>query len=228
MKKLFLNVLAIALLTSTFISCDILGMNDAAMDSEEVATKVKEAVTKNVDATKWKIYEITWAEGEELGNKLSSINLTLVNKDGDYFTQKIDLNNKHEFVAEEVKEPTIPESARSKIVYDEVVGIDCSKLDGKAIVKQIEAVKTLIPAEYEFKSVKSYNIEEDVHRIDHMDKLRSNFNKKGKKYGEQSTSITLNVLKKGEGTQMEGRHITTNYYSIPFVMKEDGSWEIEE
>lgn len=228
MKKLSLNILAIALLMITVVSCDRLGLNDAAMDSEEVATKVKDAVTKNVDATKWKIYEISWSEGEKLGNKLSYIRVSLVNKDNNYATQILTLNEKHEFIAEEVKEPVIPKATRDQIVYDEVVGIDCNKLDGKLIMKHVEAAKALIPSEYEFESVESYAIEEDVHRVHKMDRLLSKTNTEQKKYGKQSASLSLNVVKKGEGAKMEGRHITTNYYTLPFKVNEDGSLEIIE
>lgn len=227
MKKLFLSVFAMTLFATVFVSCDRLGLNDPAMDSEEAAAKVKEAVAKNIDATKWKIFEITWDEGEELGNKLGSIYLTLANKEGDYFTQKISYNKEHEFVAEEVKEPILPKRTRDQIVYEEVVGIDCNKLDGKTIVKHIEAAKALIPEEYEFKSVEYYKIKEDVNRISYTERSMKSYHKAKKQYGKQSPSIKLNVLKKGEGTKMEGRNITTNYYSFLFTMKEDGSWEVE-
>lgn len=230
MRKLTLRMLVIALLATVFASCGkmsgALGMNDIDMDKEEAVTKVKEVITKNVDATKWKIVEISWSESDKLSNSIGYINLQLVDKEGNISSQSFSLNNEHEFVANEVKESITPKVARNTLVFEEVKGIDVNKLDGQQILKQLEAAKALIPADYNFKSIESYNITEDVRRLtkmSHLSKIKDT-----KVYGKQNVNLKINTTKKEEGTEVKGRQIITNYYTIPFIVKEDGSVEIRE
>ena len=229
MKNISVQILLVFLCTVTLSSCSklagIFGMKDVAMDTEEVATAIKEAVTKNVDAKKWKIYEVRWSEGKELGNKLGSIDLAVIDAENNYYTLPITLNDDHEFVAGDVVESNIPASSRPQILYTEVAGIDVNKLDGALIVKQIEAAKALIPDDYEFKSVERYGIEQDVHRIGKMDHL---LKKEEKQYGKNSITFSLNTVKKGEGAQRRGRQILTNYYQVPFVVSEDGTVKMKD
>lgn len=233
MKTVSLKIPAGAVLAVALVSCGIvggaLGLKDVPMDAEDVAVAVKGAVANGVDTSVRKIYEISWSEEGKLTNNLAYIRVQLVDKDGDYCSQSFHLNDDHDLVAEEIKMPSTPKSARHKIVYEEVTGIDVNKLDGAQIVKQLEAAKALIPEEYEFRSVESYSIEEDVHRVGMIDEMMARTHKKSnKKYGAQRVRFTLNVVKKGEKSEWEGRRVVTNYYSIPFVVKEDGSVEMVE
>ena len=232
MRTFSISILSVCMLAVAFTSCGklgrALGSEDVSMDSEEVAAKVKELVTKHVDASKWKIYEITWYENEELGNDLGGMKLTMINKDNKYYTQTIRQNNTKEYVVDELEEPIMPKSVRAEIMFDQVVGIDFNKLDGKLIAKQLEEAKALIPAEYEFKSVASYTIEEEVKKIGKMDKLSPKKGNDDNKYGKQTVSFELNALKQGEGKEMKGRQIITNYYPISYSVQEDGSVKIDE
>lgn len=218
--QILLAMLCVAALTSCGKVADALGLKGIALDKEEVVTTVKDVVIKNVDAKKWKIYEIRWSEKEELGNNLGNIDLAVIDAENNYYTLPITQNTSNEFIVGEVKESSIPASSRAKILYEEVIGFDMNKLDGAAIIKQIEAAKALIPAEYEFKSVAKFAIKEDVRRIGKSDHLRK---VDKKQYGKQSVKFTLNALKKGEGVEMKGRQIITNYYDFNFEENEDGT-----
>lgn len=228
MKKLLFELAIVISLVTTITSCtSILGKN-IQMDSPEAIQAIKDAIKNNIDLTTFKITEISWSgkgSREKLDNKLGYLNVDLVDKNNKAYLQQFTLNKEGKFAGEDMKEKS------REIYYEFVKGIDVDKLDAAIISKQLDEAKPLIGEEYEIKALESYSISEKT-----LDMSTKSINEKNPffkghnpdEYGSMSTRFTLDLLKKGEDKEINGRNITTNYYEVDFKVDENGKLEINE
>ncbi len=216
MKAKLTSLIAATAIATAVSSCGGgLGFGKIAMDSEEAVNKVKDIVTESVNPSEWKLVEIEWNEGtsdrEKLGNDLGqgSIFVKMVRANGQVFTQG--------FVGQLGFKPTdlSPDHWYDEgLDYDKVTPIDASKLDPAAIVAQIDKAKSMIPEDYEFKSVASYEITAGI---------PASSSGKGEYTTAQTAEFRVNVVEKGNETVSNAGSTSIIYYEIDFDVDADGN-----
>lgn len=216
MKKplLYLSAACVAALCS---GCGSLGIGGPKMDTAEATTLVQETVTKNIDRSQWKIYNIRWQEGEELGNELLQVTVGLVNPSGDCFTQSFILSGPAKGTVSELRQAT----GRNRVEFEKVTGIDPAMIDPAAIQKQYEAAKAMIPENYTFKSIGRYEIGETLSSgVELFDR--------GKNVGAIETEFDVRVTENGKEMIESAGKRSIQYYEVVFDVGPDGSVEMRE
>ena len=202
LKNLFMT-LVIAIFISSCSSA-----NDCTMASDEGVAKVKELVKKHVDINECKIYRIEWKEDwkeRKLENVLSQISVDYIDKkDNDYnltykYTTAIEIDGMN---AEEIR-------------HNIASG-------GELVILQEEG------KQYEFKSVEKYMLYMRPVPKDYEDHWKKWGDDKKKEYRQLRQMFELNFIKKDEQKEVRGRHVWTNYYTVPFETNEAGEVEIEQ
>lgn len=127
------------------------------MDTKECIEKVSEIVQKNVNTNDWKIVKIRIVEDcstdGKLGNKFSSISVDLVDKNGEAYTQSYIYN------PSVISDLSTASTAFYKADPKDIEPIDVKKaLDPERVLKVINDAKSMIPQEYEFLALESYEI----------------------------------------------------------------------
>lgn len=221
MKRTIINFLAATVLTLAAASCNGTGgFGQLAMDSPEAVTKVKELVTENVSPNEWKLVEVGWTEGnsdnEKLSNNLNQgyVSVKMVKSNGQVFTQS--------FIGQLGWKPSdiTPDHWYDEgLDYAKTTPIDASKLDPSAIVKYIDAAKKMVPAEYEFKSLGSFEITAGI---------PAGSSGKGEYTDKQTINFTLNVTEKGNETVSNAGTTSTIYYELHFEVDADGQLTMKE
>ena len=105
--------------------------------------------------------------------------------------------------------------------YETTVGIDLTKLDAAQIAAQIAQAKTMLPEGHSFKSVGSYQIEEDVPAGNSV------FNR-NKTFGKQHTSFVVRFTEDGKETESSAGKTSYIYYEAEVTVEPDGTLSIEE
>ena len=105
--------------------------------------------------------------------------------------------------------------------YETTVGIDLTKLDAAQIAAQIAQAKTMLPEGHTFKSVGSYQIEEDVPAGNSV------FNR-NKTFGKQHTSFVVRFTEDGKETESSAGKTSYIYYEAEVTVEPDGTLSIEE
>lgn len=213
MRQIFKHLAATLAVAATFSSCSTL--TGYPTDAEASYAKAIELTKKSVDTDKFKIYSLTFMEGETLSDNLFLVSVKMVNRDNKAFSQSYYMNG---------LEPTaLRDALRSSEApeYETTVGIDLSKLDSEQIAAQIAQAKTLLPEGHTYKSVGRYEIEEDV--PSGISSLNRN-----KKFGQQHTSFIVRFTEDGKETESSAGKTSYIYYEAKVTVEPDGTLSIEE
>lgn len=223
LKKLFMaSVAAVAV-----SSCS--PANDCTMASDEGVAKIKELVKANVDMGKYKIYRIEWMEdGNErkLENVLSQISVDYIDKEDNDYNLTINYID-GEFVPEK------PEKGKSVLnSYEYTTAIDIDEVNAEEIRNNIayggEQVNLQEDGkQYEFKSVEKYVLYMRPVPKDYEDNWKKRGDEYKQEYRQLRQMFELNFIKKDEQKEVRGRHVWTNYYTVPFETNEAGKVVIE-
>ncbi len=194
LKNILFSVAALLL----FSACDAIGsMGSPQMDTPEAPAKVKELL-KSIDTNEWKVVSISWSE-DELDNTMYSLFIDMVDKSGGAYTQA--------FMAPLGWKPNAPDVSGffTEVDPKDIPAIDMEKmLDGKRIMQHIDAAKKMIPAEYQFKSLASYTIDNTT------------------KNEDSAETFSINVTEKGKETVKSAGQETLVYYTLEFSVRPNG------
>lgn len=162
MKKITLLCMALFAVFAV-VSCDKFKSATEAisgvikMDTKECIEKVSEIVQENVNTNDWKIVKISISEDcstdGKLENKFSSISVDLVDKNGEAYTQSYIYN------PSVISDLSTASTTFYKADPKDIEPIDVKKaLDPERVLKVINDAKSMIPQEYEFLALESYEI----------------------------------------------------------------------
>lgn len=211
--RFIFKLLAATVVTAALSSCSAL--TGYPTDAEATYAKAIELTKKNVDTDKFKVYSVSFLEGEQLSDDLMLVTVKLVNKDNRAFSQSYYMNGLAPTDLRDVQQTfEAPE-------YATTVGIDLDKLDPKLIAEQIAQAKTILPEGHSFKSVGRYEIEETVPAGN------SAFNR-GKTFGEQHTTFIVRFTEDGKETESSAGKTSYIYYEGKVTVGADGTLSIEE
>ena len=224
-----LKILFVVLVAAMAVS-SCTSVNDCAMASDEGIAKIKELVKNNVDINEYKVYRIEWGEDRDerkLENILSRISVDYIDKEDNDYTLIINYTD-GEFVPEESTKKKYASNS-----YEYSTGIDIDKVNAEDIRNTIARGGELVllqeeGKQYEFKSVEKYVL--------YMRPVPKDYEGRWKKWGDEHKQefrqlrqmFELNFTKKDEQKEVRGRHIWTNYYTVPFETNEAGEVEIEQ
>lgn len=221
--KLTRKAALVAVAALAFSSCSFLG-KDYGMASEEGIAKIKELIAANVKLDECKIYRLEWKEDDndrKLENILTQININYIDKSNDEYVINI-TNVKGDFVATE------PDCmSDDKYSYEMTKGIDLNTITYDYIQKLTDDALEVFKQEedseiYELKSAEEYRFYvSPVSITTSPDKRNADWFKKS--HETIDVSFALNFINKEENPEVKGRHIWTNYYSIPFTVDENGA-----
>lgn len=225
LTKTLLGVLAGSCMLS---SCS--SGNHLSMVSDEGVAKVKELVRANVDSTQNKIYRLEWQEDDrdrKLDNLLSTINISYIDKNNNDFLLTIHLEDGEFVVDEPIK------SKRQLHAYEQSTPIDLNKIDAAYLQKvgteadELFCTQNEEGDQYEVKSVERFCFRTDPVSLDRVDLWERDEEYRAE---HQITKLTfeLNYTKKGETPETKGRAVWTNYYTVPFVVNEQGEVTFDE
>lgn len=178
------------------------GAGSVKMNSSKAVEMVMEQVGK-VDADKYQILEIAWSEGEKLSNNPRYVDVTLLDKEGKRYSQQFDIFDDKELSFSEMPDFASRFPGYKAPEYKPLTLPD--DVNAEKVVREMESAIGQLPEEFVFQSVYQYNIERNSDT------------------GELERRLVLRVTKKGESKEVDGRHITTTYYEIPFEIASDGS-----
>lgn len=204
----FQKVFMLAMTVILFAACGKSGLKNlrgVKMDTEDAVEQAKEIAEDNIKPDQWKIISVTWSEGsgnKELSNEATMFTYELVDKAGRVWSQS--------FTAENDWEASKPTDAgwdkwHKNLNPKDVPGIDMANLNPAEVMKDIEAAKALIPAEFEFKSMDSYTMNT---------------------YDDPKVSIKLNVIEKGKETVSNAGQTSTVFYELDFRKNAKGKMEL--
>lgn len=205
MKKILLPMLTLAVTLLT--ACET--FKPIKMDSPEALAKVQE-MGKDIPSDA-KVYSVEWHEGTSdeqlLSNNLTGgiILITAYKADGtDCSVSAYSLEG--EWKKSEDKEKEDKSESYNAVKDNKPIDLNALKMD--EVTKLINKAKEMIPDEYEFKSVGSFQFIATQ--------------------GKPMAELVLRITEKGNETEVKGKHIITNYYELKFKEKEDGTLEMEE
>ena len=216
-----------AVLTAFLVSsCS--GSTDYGMASEEGIAKIKELITTNIDLKEYKVYEIRWEEDNrerKLDNILSRIYIRYIDKKGNKYTMIINLQN-GEFVVSDLQK-----DEKEYYSYEDSKEIKLDDINSEYILKFLNEGYDLFKAQedtenYELKSIEKIRLYYNpipknlVKLLDEREDYRIEY---GKLFGE----FEINFTKNDEQPEVAGKHIWTNYYTIPFIINADGKVELD-
>ena len=128
MRHIF-KLLAASVAAATICSCS--SLTGYPTDAEASYAKAIEIAKKSVDTDKFKVYSLSFMEGETLSDNLFLISVKLVNKDNQAFSQSYYMTGLDPTALSDVQRTfEAPE-------YETTVGIDLTKLDAAQIAAQI-------------------------------------------------------------------------------------------
>ena len=123
------KLLAATVAAATICSCSTL--TGYPTDAEASYAKAIEIAKKSVDTDKFKVYSLSFMEGETLSDNLFLISVKLVNRDNQAFSQSYYMTGLEPTALRDVQRTfEDPE-------YETTVGIDLTKLDAAQIAAQI-------------------------------------------------------------------------------------------
>ncbi|GAA6242728.1 hypothetical protein F030043B2_17700 [Bacteroides fragilis] len=204
------------------------GKSRLGMASEEGISKVKELVRTHVDTGTNKIYRLVWAEdGDErkLDNILTTVEIDYLDPESNDYSLTISLKD-GEFVADGPLK-----SKRNIYSYEHSTPLDLDVLTTAEVQRLVQEAHDLFLTQedadkYELKSVGKYHLyipPVDKRNIDLLQK-RSDYKKE---HSRTAIFFELNFVKKDEQPEVKGRHTWTNYYTVAFVVNQEGKVEFE-
>ena len=215
MKTKILVVTIITSIAGLLTSCggsSVLGKLE--MDTTDAMTKVKDLASNNFDPNEWKLVELDWSEGSgdraalENNLNLGYISAKVVNSKGQVFVQTF--SGQTGFSPNDIK----PDHWYNHLDYDKITPIDIPNLNPDDYVKIINEAKSMIPEEYEFKSLASYEISAGI---------PDNRDGNGEYTEGQTAAFTINVVEKGNETVSNAGTTSIIYYEIDYTVAADGT-----
>lgn len=168
------------------------------MDSKEAVEAAKDLVKDNVKSDEWKILSVRMGEQgcDQLTNKFDNVSVTMLNKSGQAFSQT--------FFIKSTQDPTSLDPETIDIPDPQPLDLD-KVLDPNVVLKNIETAKKMVPKEFVFRSMSSYEV--------------TSLNK------YNLGTIVLNVVEADESkrTQSNAGRKTEVFYQLIFTMEKDGS-----
>lgn len=216
MKTLFYSAILVCM-TALLSSCDgqtgkLFGGNPT--DKAASYTKAIELVKEKTDLNKFKIYSVSFVEGDALSNDMMFVDLSMVNPDNLAFTQVFYLDGN---VGDIHKAST----GIYDIDYQKIKGIDITKIDTEMIEKQCTEARQMIPEGHTYKSIGRYEIKEVLPRT-------SSVLNRGRQVGAQETTFDIRFTEDGKETEVSGGKVTTLYYEAEVHVNADGTLSVEE
>lgn len=223
--KVMKIVTAVAIAVAMLSSCS--SGNDLGMASEEAVTQVKELVKKYTPAEA-KVYRVEMNEDRgdrKLENVLSQIMVFYITPDNSDYVLTINKDG-GDFKAEEPSK-----NNRQTYAYEQSAALNLNAIDATKLQKWGEEGNNLLQAEeegdqYELKSVENYTFYTLPVGLNNVERWNRDESYKADSQ-KQYAYFSLNYTKKGEKTEMNGRIMTTNYYTVPFKVNEVGEVEFE-
>lgn len=217
MKKLLLSLASALMLTACGAGSLLSG--GTKMDTTEATTKVVECLKKNIDFNEWKVYDLRWSEGETLENDLLMVRVEMINTNNSCFSQVFHVGGSIAGTVGDLSE------ARGigikELTFAGVKGITPEMINPEAIQKQYDAAKTMIPEQYEFKSIGDYQFNEII-------PSGNSFLDRNKKIGKIVVSFDVCVTEKGKEIVKSAGKESIQYYEVQFDVQPDGSVIIHE
>ncbi|HIY49657.1 MAG TPA: hypothetical protein H9834_07555 [Candidatus Barnesiella excrementavium] len=218
-------VTALAIAVAVLASCS--SGNDLGMASQEAVAKVKELVKSQVPADA-KVYRVEWREDRgdrKLENVLSEVSVFYITPDNNDYLLVLN-RDRGDF-----KAGGPSESRGQTYAYEQTTALDLNAIDAATLQQWGEEGDKLLQAEeegdqYELKSVENftfYTLPVELSRVERWNTDGSYKADSQKQYAY----FSLNYTKKGEKSEMNGRLLTTNYYTVPFRVNESGQVEFE-
>lgn len=203
-QKVFMLTMTVIL----FAACGKSGLKnlrEVKMDTEDAVEQAKEIAEDNIKPDQWKIISVTWNEGsgdKELSNEATTFTYELVDKAGHVWSQS--------FTAENGWKASKPTDAgwdkwHKNLNPKDVPGIDIANINAAEVIRNINAAKALIPAEYEFRSTHSYTMNT---------------------YDDPKVSVKLNVVERGSGYSANDEQASTVFYELDFRKNAKGKMEL--
>jgi len=223
--KLLKNLFVALVAAISISSCS--SANDCAMASDEGVAKIKELIKAHVDINECKIYRIEWKEDwkeRKLENVLSQISVDYIDKEDNDYNLTINYTD-GEFVPEE------PRKGKSVLnSYEYTTAIEIDGMNAEKIRHNIASGGELVilQEQYEFKSVEKYMLYMRPVPKDYEDRWKKWSDDYKQEYRQLRQMFELNFIKKDEPKEARGKHIWTNYYTVPFKTNEAGEVEIEQ
>lgn len=203
-QKVFMLAMTVILLAACGKS-GLKNLREVKMDTEDAVEQAKEIAEDNIKPDQWKIISVTWSEGsgnKELSNEATMFTYELVDKAGRVWSQS--------FTAENGWEASKPTDAgwdkwHKNLNPKDVPGIDIANINAAEVIRNINAAKKLIPAEYEFRSTHSYTMNT---------------------YDDPKVSVKLNVVERGSGYSDNDKQASAVFYELDFRKNAKGKMEL--
>lgn len=203
-QKVFMLAMTVILLAACGKS-GLKNLREVKMDTEDAVEQAKEIAEDNIKPDQWKIISVTWSEGsgdKELSNEATMFTYELIDKAGRVWSQS--------FTAENGWEASKPTDAgwdkwHKNLNPKDVPGIDIANINAAEVIRNINAAKALIPAEYEFRSTHSYTMNT---------------------YDDPKVSVKLNVVERGSGYSANDEQASTVFYELDFRKNAKGKMEL--
>lgn len=216
MKKLFYSAILVCMAAS-LSSCggragNLFGGNPA--DKAASYAKAIEIVKKQTDLNKFKIYSVSFVEGDALSNDMMYVDLSMVSPDNLAFNQVFYLNGN-------VGDLRKQSSGIDDIDYEKIKGIDITKIDPTAIEKQCAEARQMVPEGHTYKSIGRYEIEEVLPK-------KNALLNRGRNVGAQETTFEVRFTEDGKETEVNGGKTTYLYYEAEVRVNADGTLSVEE
>lgn len=203
-QKVFMLAMTVILLAACGKS-GLKNLREVKMDTEDAVEQAKEIAEDNIKPDQWKIISVTWSEGsgnKELSNEATMFTYELIDKAGRVWSQS--------FTAENGWEASKPTDAgwdkwHKNLNPKDVPGIDIANINAAEVIRNINAAKKLIPAEYEFRSTHSYTMNT---------------------YDDPKVSVKLNVVERGSGYSDNDKQASAVFYELDFRKNAKGKMEL--
>lgn len=158
---------------------------------------------------------------------MSQISVDYIDKKDNDYNLTINYTD-GEFVPEE------PRKGKSVLnSYEYTTAIEIDGMNAEEIRHNIASGGELVilqeeGKQYEFKSVEKYMLYMRPVPKDYEDRWKKWGDDKKQEYRQLRQMFELNFIKKDEQKEVRGRHVWTNYYTVPFETNEAGEVEIEQ
>ncbi len=201
MRKLMVLFTSITMLIFLCVyntSCGLVGSKHD-LSTVEGSKAIKDELVSTIGGDK-EVSQITLSSIEELSTQLDIAVITH-QQGGKALSTSYDLNAQRQAM----------ESELNKLLAKSVLKGETKKIediDFSSVPKHIEQAQKMIPEEYQYEAIQNYT-------IDFADNKRKD-------------KFLLNVTKKGEGKELSGKQIVTNYYQIGFETQSDGTLVMNE
>lgn len=200
-------------------ACGKLGnaLNGEAEYPTDKATSYEKAlavVKEKLELDKVKVFSVLFMEKDELSNDLGNVLLSMVNQDNHAYSQVFGLDGTVGKISEY-------ESLADIVNYDDVKGIDITKINPTEIEGNISEAKKLLPEKHTFKTVMYYDIKEVL-------PSPSELSNKGRDIGSQKTTLVVGFTEDGKEIESSAGEESIVYYKAEMTVNPDGTVSVEQ